>query len=170
MTRQIKYQVFDFKEKKMYPVSSLELNHDAIQGIVSIKIFDSTKTRSDEMIRDLPLENAKEHNSRAYSIREFTGLLDRNGIEIYERDIVNVYHASEYMEPKDYEGENTDDPKNEHWNKTNAFVCKQEVKWSEDGGYFCAEDTGEYCPPLGSQDDVIIEIIGNIYSSPEPLK
>ena len=97
-------------------------------------------------------------------LMQFTGLKDKNGKEIYEGDIINVYFAQEYLEPDEADG----DDKN-HFNMTNAFVCKQEVKWNESGGYFAEEDTGEYCPPLGDDDMLVIEIIGNIYENPELL-
>jgi len=42
----------------------------------------------------------------------------------------------------------------------------QEVKSSYGSGYFCNENTGEFCPPLGA-DEMELEVIGNIYESPD---
>lgn len=88
---------------------------------------------------------------------EWTGLLDKNGKEIYEGDIVVVRISEVYGGTDDDEG--------------NAeYLCTQEVKASKSsGGYYTIEDTGEYCPGLGS-DEIEIKIIGNIYENPDLLE
>jgi hypothetical protein len=48
------------------------------------------------------------------------------------------------------------------------LICKQQIKWSDVGGYFCDEDTGDFCPPLGA-DEIEMEVIGNIYENPDLL-
>lgn len=85
---------------------------------------------------------------------ESTGLLDKNGKEIYRGDIVVVRMA------EDYGGDSPNDEEN--------VICTQKVEWSKVGGYFSDEDTGEYCPPLGSEE-ITCEIIGNIYENPDLL-
>jgi len=92
-----------------------------------------------------------------------TNLVDHEGKEVYEGDIVDVFLAAEYQ---DFENEEEDDG----FNKRNAFVCRQEVKWNENSGYFCDEDTGEYCPALGDVDDIVVKVIGNIHEHPSLLK
>lgn len=94
---------------------------------------------------------------KAEVVMQFIGLLDKNGKEIYEGDIVEVRMA------EDYGGEFDEDGKL-------RLLCRQEVKISkESGGYYSEEDTGEYCPALGS-DEIEVEIIGNFYENPELIK
>ncbi len=90
-------------------------------------------------------------------LMQFTGLLDKNGKEVYEGDIVVV------RIPEDYGGEDDDEGNAQ-------YLCTQEVKASKtSGGYYTNEDTGEWCPGLGS-DEIEVKIIGNIYQNPELLK
>lgn len=84
-----------------------------------------------------------------YTLMQFTGLLDKNGKEIYEGDIVLP------------EGE------------TKGFV----VEWTNQNdvhGFLCVRDTKVYqfreLAALISCDHLRVEIIGSIYESHELLK
>lgn len=93
-------------------------------------------------------------------VMQYTGLHDKNGKEIYEGDVVRVYDSNRCGY-----GDFEDD---EHSAMEQDYICTQEIKWNPDGGYFCSVDTGDFCPPIGSED-LYLEIIGNIYENPELL-
>lgn len=95
-------------------------------------------------------------------LMQYIGLKDRNGKEIYEGDIVKVWDTNRYCDC-----ENSED--NDDFICDCRYICIQEVKWSIYGGYFCDEDTGDFCPPLGSFE-IAMEVIGNIYENKELLK
>jgi uncharacterized phage protein (TIGR01671 family) len=83
------------------------------------------------------------------TLMQYTGLLDKNGIEIYEDDIVNLHFEDEYS--------------NDRVSVDGLTTIKVRVKFDYKG--VCGEEadsTWYYFSDLIS-NDVEIEIIGNIY-------
>lgn len=112
-----------------------------------------------------------------------TGLPSRSGSLVYEGDIVRVFDTERYcicnewddcegiedpLDKRSAEHKNHGEHKHESPVDCGKYVCRQEVKWSS-GGYFCDEDTGDFCPPLGAEE-IELEVIGNRYENPEMLK
>lgn len=85
-------------------------------------------------------------------IMQFTGLLDRNGKEIYEGDIIK-YHYFYFADGSEIEKE---------------YVCS--VKYDDSFANFDAMDKEGFAHFLGNASDDGIEVIGNIYENPELLK
>ncbi len=118
----------------------------------------------EEVMRGKVLFAYPEH----WDFHQFAGT-DHDGKDVYEGDIVDVYNANEYQHSEE------DDTEHEklvtkQLNEDDAFYGSQEVKASpESSGYFSEHDNGEYCPPLFSEDDVLIFLTGNIFTSPELL-
>ena len=91
---------------------------------------------------------------------QYTGLEDRNGVEIYEGDIVNFQHIDDYGY------------------MTNVFqngFYRGVVKWGEHyPGFdiFDIKDNSTFgfdCNIFSMESDIVIEIIGNIYENKELL-
>lgn len=184
MNRVIKFRAWDNKDKKMHrPGSDGSYDCDGLYQMQtnSAGRFDSGYVKIVNWYLDY--ENALDPTPETkvlhdFILLQFTGLKEKNGKEIYEGDIVNVYDSERYCECSEWE--DCDSPadmdckehgKHKHEKSTDCqlFICTQEVKWGEYTGYFCEEDTGEYCPALGS-DEIEMEIIGNIFENPELLK
>ena len=90
-------------------------------------------------------------------IMQYTGLKDKNGKEIYEGDIVNIYHY-----------------KSDYWDETEMTLSDyspQIVKCMEGSGFhhWSLVDTELYdLQYVGGFDK--LEVIGNIYENPELLE
>lgn len=85
--------------------------------------------------------------SNSYKVMMFTGLKDRNGIEIYEGDVVFTTYTDH--QPKIGE----------------IYFQPTRLNWSVKHSNFANQDLFVYARP-----DCIVEVIGNLWENPELLE
>ena len=125
--REIKFRAWDKKENKMQQVVQILYGHEASNYPLSVDFFRSVKSR---LIKDIEL-------------MQYTGLKDKNGVEIYEGDIVMIYDARE----------------------SESFPMFSEKVIFEKGKFMTE---GEF--DLYDTDSYSYELIGNIFENKELLK
>ena len=137
--REIKFRIFDKKENEMFYSNMYQNKTSMIYGLGNF---------------------LKECSDIEEPIMQFTGLKDKNGVEIYEGDIVNFQHIDDYGY------------------MTNVFqngFYRGVVKWGEHYPAFDIFDIkdnstfGFDCNIFSMESDIVIEVIGNIYENKELL-
>ena len=169
MKRQIKFRAWDEVTKAMYQVRDIDFLAD--MKINSIRLVVCIQTSEDDIEFDFPIRRNGE-----YELMQFTGLQDKNGVDIYEGDILKIQYFKVAL------GQNLGVTEVEAELKgvieiyPLALVLKNITgeKWCEYTGY----DQGEGECKIFHLHDVYedssdaeyqIEIIGNIHQNPELL-
>ena len=135
--REIKFKAWD-KENKKWIKNNYYLDLD---GIAFSLCFHSCECGT-----------GGEHQEEVGNVElmQYTGLKDRNGVEIYEGDIVycKVYDKKHYA----------------------SNEGKREIYWGKEFGFCFREQEYTHGLPLSWGGYKDIEIIGNIYENPELLQ
>lgn len=145
MTREIKFRVWDKEHKTIYgkpPYKELFITN---LDFVDNKSGERGVSFGDYLYPFL--------GSDRYELMQFTGLLDKNGKEIYEGDIVELkyYNSTKYYKKAIIKAEGI----------TYKAYLEDGDKWDNDYSYEDWSDNWELC------DHILI--VGNIYETPELL-
>ena len=109
--REIKFRVWDTDEKRFITKSSLQVEGNECCLVLHL----------DGDLVDIAYDRDERHNE--YPVEEFTGLLDKNGKEIYEGDIIRDIHFYKPVEVV-WEG-------NGYWTNQNGFKVMPELIYRE---------------------------------------
>lgn len=129
--REIKFRVWDKKKKKMYLVAGIDFALEKVEIWV-------------ETLKDKVGITSKMREFSDVELMQYTGLKDKNGVEVYQGDIVRCTRG-----------------------------CPHEVIWLEEyGGTFVGGMPAWYLSGLmeGYAWTGEEEVLGNIYANPELLK
>lgn len=133
MKREIKFRAWEVKKKMMYPVLGLYCGADLKDFGYPANSF-LIYSNHFGVVAYLPL------NDKDRIIMQYTGLKDKNGLEIYEGDVIS-----------DDDGE------------THATV----IFWH---GCFTVDDYEHATQDGIALDDGNVSVLGNIYENPELIK
>lgn len=148
--RQIKFRAWDKKTKKMRAINSIAFHYEK-----EAFDFDSSHLPKvvnlwgHNLIEDKPIILHRE--PKEFELMQFTGLLDKNGKEIYEGDILCI---SDEVCVDIIAGSSRYEPQNRI----------ESVEWDNEHGVWVIQ-TDNLCEQYMDS-----EIIGNIYENPELLK
>lgn len=129
MNREIKFRAWDVQKNEMHYFGVFSFEQFMFVGIrpdeVRQRVYPFDGIESGEMVTKDPLN--------AWSLMQFTGLLDKNGKEIYEGDVIQMDNQ------------------------------KYEVFWEEDNGRWGRRIKSGYQFSSGMSNPQMYEVIGNIY-------
>ena len=146
--REIKFRMWHKEQKKMY--SAEELGEDQMTLMPDGRGFANISGASTKL--------SQIDNGRKTIPFQYTGLKDKNGKEIYERDVVRCFYETWDFRTDRREPELLD----RAWINGITYV-----EWNDCGGWYPFVDNDDGMP---YPDTELSEVIGNIYENPELLE
>lgn len=154
MNRNIKFRAWDIPTKRMLPVVNLQFRLDyredlngAVSG-VDVQV-DGSETLSN------------------WELMQFTGLLDKNGVEIYEGDIIERKNVFIERSVVKFGIQDIDDNEGYSYNTVSGFYLNLIYQY---GNYADGRLYSQVCNNFTHMDKLNeAEVIGNIYENPELL-
>ena len=126
MSREIKYRAWLKEENKMVIVETIDFSEKSIQYLEKNEIIDAY------LLRRMIFEDIE--------LMQYTGIKNKNGLEIYEGDIIICKYGPEIM---------------------------MEVKWIDEGFRTLGKYNGDNYVGYVKNS---AEVVGNIYENPELLE
>jgi uncharacterized phage protein (TIGR01671 family) len=156
--REIKFRAWD-KELKEF---SNWTNRDPMFDVSSGDFFFWERTKNEDGTYGGDIIMRSDWGKR-FVLQQYTGLKDKNGIEIYDGDIINYTY---------YKGKKSDNH-NVYWGKysDNEYVDSLEC-WMIDNSPLSSviNDAGFGCSHFMCIDKNSVQVIGNIYENSEMVK
>lgn len=114
------------------------------------------------------IELSNDGKVKEFELMQFTGLLDRNGKEIWEGDVVSI----PYIDPLGGLHVETEDGRAKVGFENGQFVLYRVEPQPLIG--WCKKEKGEYVPNYGNKtiisNETVLKVIGNVMENPELLK
>ena len=99
---------------------------------------------------------------RGFTLMQYTGLKDKDGVDIYEGDIVKILYT-------DWPSQLDSHPELSHEEYLDSIALTRVVIWSVQGFYVSHKVDG-YAESMEPGTRGYIKVIGNIYENPELLE
>jgi uncharacterized phage protein (TIGR01671 family) len=152
--REIKFRAWDSVAKKM--LEQITTWHHAM-GLSVVLPFREFHYSPNSNWRKDDYGNFYSDNNTVY-LMQYTGLKDKNGVEIYEGDVVRRHEAAP------------------EWKDKEPSSRLFQVRWSAEGAWFELDhaapwaDGTNWSPMNAHQTAQYVEVIGNIYENSELLE